>query len=735
MDYVEEDPSQQADFDYDAGAVAGDTQYGDDDDMGGGEGGPLNPCCSFALGLICLAVASVVLFKNEGQYVETMKAIGRTRDVLVTVCDKDCFQCDFSSVTHVKSGKRRALKDGDVIYASCSFYNFLDMDNISITPPTSTSSTSIPKELFPLIKADSPPARAAQWSFKTLMAGTVYKDAKIKSPDLQTAFSGRYAHNPTSVCSSREFQAAVFQRGDCDPTAPRSQWTVEAGQMVSRRLELHEVVDPDEINAVPAETTSAIAPILNQSSRPRFLAGAGGGANNAQQKPIYQECTFPMCKKAMLWSSKALPSANTWQRLPLTLPSGTINSYLQPAANLPTLGTGLVTKKDIAFGAPLQDPGVDLEGRRDALALGDLRTKGYIFDNSVPAVMAFHRREEDFMRGTQGHRTVYSIRTGASSSPKTLVVNEYARTDGAAMWTSQNSIVGNTCAPGCICGNRDDGATSDGDLKLCLRRSTTTHMSVIAGVTYKRGLAGSGLPWSLAETDVLKTKKGPLSSGEGFRLVLNREVGYKEMLEQKEKETGSMRFLLRIIMCLVMWLGFYGCLSPIVWIINQVDDFVKVIPCVGSLLDYVVSCIASLVTCVICLVSCCAALSISMLIIAIAWLFYRPLYGMAMVLASLVILGSLFYFAHSRQGKRRVSARQPPLGPQPGVELNSSFSNAHPQPSAHPRPSGGAQFMQVTCPQGVGPGSTVQIQTADGRFMAVAVPPNISPGEVFTVQV
>jgi len=49
--------------------------------------------------------------------------------------------------------------------------------------------------------------------------------------------------------------------------------------------------------------------------------------------------------------------------------------------------------------------------------------------------------------------------------------------------------------------------------------------------------------------------------------------------------------------------------------------------------------------------------------------------------------------------------------------------------------SGQANTMQVACPEGCAPGTTVQVSTQDGRQLQVQVPPGVAPGQIFTVAI
>lgn len=486
--------------------------------------------------------------------------------------------------------------------------------------------------------------------------------------------------------------------------------------------------------AIPFESMAT-----NRSAAPRFLAAS---------EPIIQTCQFKFCKLEYSWTKGVAPSASKWPRLPVSAPGNVLASFAPPAVNVPTLSQGHTDGARVMFGAPLNTGASSVPRSANAIALGSLWSKAEIFQKKANADLRNSQPTQPFMQNMRVKTTTYTLNPGTyegfqKPQPVNLQVMEFDRSAPANVWNAGNSVVGgNLCGKGCICGLADQSTQQLGNLRICFQRSTATSMSVIAGV---RRSGGGDADWEFVESDVLQTKKGSLTVGKGFRLSVNQVVVAEDLFQQAEAEAATLRSILRVFMPLIMWIGFYCCLSPIVWIIDQLDTCVEMVPCIGSMLGMVVGCIESLVNIMICAVSCLSALSCSLFIASIAWIYYRPHIGIPMLIVSLLIFGGLFYFASTR--KQGASAQQKPFGG-PGVELGSSFGTVNPQPGAggnvpqpqpQPQPAAGGagagQFMQVTCPPGVRSGSPVQITAPDGRALTVLVPANISPGEVFMVQI
>ena len=109
-----------------------------------------------------------------------------------------------------------------------------------------------------------------------------------------------------------------------------------------------------------------------------------------------------------------------------------------------------------------------------------------------------------------------------------------------------------------------------------------------------------------------------------FTRVENGDVSKEEMFVHQENENNLLKWGLRLLGILLVFGGLKGVFGFVV-------TLAKVIPFVSNILNFGVN--------VICGVF---AFVWSLLIIAIAWLFYRPLIGIPLLL---IIIGTIVFFA------------------------------------------------------------------------------------------
>jgi len=326
-------------------------------------------------------------------------------------------------------------------------------------------------------------------------------------------------------------------------------------------------------------------------------------------------------------------------------------------------------------------------------------------------------------------------------------------------WDASSSFVTSACGPGCICST--PSSPQGGDLQVCLSKSTAKEISIIAGVT---GNANTG--FNLGPSDVLRKGGGLLSSG--HFLKVDQKESADAIFGETADAVGTMLKILRVILPIIMCLGFYCCLNPILWLIDSVGDTLGEIPCVGGLLDGIAECFETLAEIMICCISCCAALACSLFVGALAWVYYRPQIGIPLLIGSVLIFCGLGMFAVSRGGQPAVrkrknakqqNARQPQFAkptasfateqPQLGqteLQQPSPYSVAPVPFAAPPAPVAAPamavavpvqpapQQMQVVCPDGCAEGSLINVTAPDGRMMQVHVPAGVQHGQPFTIQ-
>merc|ERR1719401_1491186 len=123
--------------------------------------------------------------------------------------------------------------------------------------------------------------------------------------------------------------------------------------------------------------------------------------------------------------------------------------------------------------------------------------------------------------------------------------------------------------------------------------------------------------------------------------------------EEKEAQVTKL-YLYRIVYPVIVWLALYCCMSPIVWVIDNMGDCLEKIPCVGGVLGDLADCVETLADCLICVASFLVGLVISLIVGATAWLFFRPVEGAIVLGVSLCLCGSLCCLRSQRRGKTKV---------------------------------------------------------------------------------
>src|SRR5262249_27905189 len=106
------------------------------------------------------------------------------------------------------------------------------------------------------------------------------------------------------------------------------------------------------------------------------------------------------------------------------------------------------------------------------------------------------------------------------------------------------------------------------------------------------------------------------------------------MLAKAEQENTMMTWIGRAAGFLMMAVGLYLVFNPLV-------TFADVIPFVGTLLGTGVALFAGVV-----------ALALSLITIALAWLWYRPLLGAGVLVVAVLLIGLLFFLGRRRQAAR-----------------------------------------------------------------------------------
>ena len=162
-------------------------------------------------------------------------------------------------------------------------------------------------------------------------------------------------------------------------------------------------------------------------------------------------------------------------------------------------------------------------------------------------------------------------------------------------------------------------------------------------------------------------------NGKQKAFLYNGTVTAEEMYQSEHDSADMMKWLLRLLGFILVFAGLKG-------IFNFLTIILKVVPFLASIMNFGVNLVCGVI-----------AFVWTLIIIAIAWLFYRPVLGIC-ILA--VAAGLLFYFATKGRNKQPAPEVQPvgpqgPQGPQGGM----------PQQQFMGQPQQPQQFQQPQYPQ------------------------------------
>lgn len=121
------------------------------------------------------------------------------------------------------------------------------------------------------------------------------------------------------------------------------------------------------------------------------------------------------------------------------------------------------------------------------------------------------------------------------------------------------------------------------------------------------------------------------TSGKKINMIKSGEYSATEMLDQLEDENKFFKWVLRGVGTLLIIIGFGAMLGPISTIANFV-------PILGNIVGFAVALVAFLL-----------GLAISLTVIAIAWLVYRPIIGASLLAGVIAVIIILFKYLKSKK--------------------------------------------------------------------------------------
>lgn len=285
--------------------------------------------------------------------------------------------------------------------------------------------------------------------------------------------------------------------------------------------------------------------------------------------------------------------------------------------------------------------------------------------------------------------------------------NKYKTYSRNRVWDMAHShIEGN-----CISSVTPEGSLHNvaGDLRVCLRSSKVKAVSLVAE------------KWTLNGKSILVPSQTRLRSTATFKFghqgfqVSDQILSLDNLMHKDQAASETFTKVQRIIWPVVLCISIYLFLSPILWCMHQAGDCLGLIPGLGCILENFVDMVETMTSLLLCCVSCSCGLTIALVVMAVAWIRFRPLVGLALLVLASLIAGAMVAF-HMNLGFRKPRKSVSEIAS--AVEMRTSGS-----------------MMQVTCPADVSPGMQVAVNTTDGRQVAVVVPEGIEPGQDFFVRV
>ena len=179
-------------------------------------------------------------------------------------------------------------------------------------------------------------------------------------------------------------------------------------------------------------------------------------------------------------------------------------------------------------------------------------------------------------------------------------------------------------------------------------------------ITYKEVLPGDVS--ILAKVNGNTFEKYTAKNGYSLITLENGTVAMDEMFANEHAANKTMAWILRLLGVLLVFLGFKN-------IFNIITQLLKVLPFLGNIADLGVNLVAGILTGVWCLV-----------VIAIAWLWYRPLLGIALLVAAAALIWFLAKKSKEKKAQKEAEAA--------AAAAAAPVAPAAPVPPQQPAPTG-----------------------------------------------
>ena len=701
---------------------------GDSDDRNSQSRGP---CCSICCGLILLMIAPYVIWHNEGDYVKIQQALDSAGRVAKQPCTFD------SSGRCSDNCKLDGLKDGDLVFLSCEFNNMRTLGdlvkdksfNVELLAPALSGKDKavgfkwnadmyqwIAKSRTQEIHLDTPDCPAAAGLDDDSDPGATRRKSMCCKPGTvgYKRFQNQY-YGPDKVCqpykgAPSSFHTEEFSKVDTSTdTKTASANTLFSGAPIVMEADGLNLDDEDEYE-------ETVHDFKNQSDERlvhlRRMRGSSSSSDTRRRRTDFR-CSFDCHSWKLDWSGILEADPIDWSPIPTAIKEV---AYVNgPATNLVL---------------PYSNEKSYLSDTKEGVNLGGITVGSF----------------KPISTAIQYMNTMPSPTTGKQAllmselSSETWSGMKYTQYQINVPWSANEA----TSWENCLVSRPNPPSFQVGDLRMCFNKTKLTQLTVIADVKTVQDGSWSGMKLAVSDKHLQAETKLKMTT-KGYRMVTDRVLSFEEYMEEMKKENESSLYAFRILGPILLWAAFYCCLSPIVWLIDKFGDTLEMIPCVGGCLGIMADILETLVGILICIISCCCGIACGLMAMAIAWVYYRPLIGIPLLIVSTLIFVGVGYFMYSRRDPSKPSRRSVRMSTvgsavelreetvQPAAAVAAPVAAAVPAPAvavAMPQPT----LFQVQCPEGSAPGSQILVTTPDGRQVSVAVPAGVAPGQLFQVQ-
>eukprot|EP01060_Flectonema_neradi_P001826 TRINITY_DN1112_c4_g1_i1.p1 TRINITY_DN1112_c4_g1~~TRINITY_DN1112_c4_g1_i1.p1 ORF type:complete len:567 (+),score=86.61 TRINITY_DN1112_c4_g1_i1:62-1702(+) len=195
-------------------------------------------------------------------------------------------------------------------------------------------------------------------------------------------------------------------------------------------------------------------------------------------------------------------------------------------------------------------------------------------------------------------------------------------------------------------------------------------------------------------------------------VFFNEDMTGEEILDDIESSNKTVTWILRFLGWCLLWGAYFLCVSPVAKVPELIPTFGK--------------CMKGVIGVLLCGVTCLAATTVTLLVISIAWLAYRPVIGVPLLLVVLLFSCGISAFLYQRRKKQQMQHMQHGQVPLGGSDFQQHYDEAagYGQPTgmdmqAYP-PPGGAQYSSYGQP--ADPGGYGGLPAAPGPDYGIQSP-------------